>query len=852
MELKKSKNVDQLFEEIKDYDLVLTTEPSLADSLNARIEEPRLGKLAYTPRKLVFDTEGEAITKVELINLVREETGESLKRISFYLEKIMEAWKKTGKLERLDKFNKFDNKLCREIRKVLKETSNINNLIKKISIPETSKVAVIGEYQFEKLDRIVLPEEYDKIDFFEESSFNMENFYVFNSYNSVIQATIKKIKQEDERDVAVVTSKNSMYDNLLRSCLDEEKIDFMHQGTIGDSEEFRDLFSFLELVISDELLVKECFGTLKKLGLDVKIEDSEKMVYDLDIEGLEEIKKFRGSEIRNVFLLDTFRDSYQTKEFLKKRGLLSEKISEKTFSEIRFWAENYPLKDSKKSMGLMLVEPCSVANIDRSVVIHLGMDSEWDLKVENEPWIDEEKEEIKKFKNFLSMIQSGEQTYFFVQNKYMNEYVSPCLYLTQICGFERFSDSGGSRINLRPNVSEKGFGLEDVREGGFYFRYFSKSSLETFYNCPKDFMFDRLVDQLERDYFTKGTVLHDFAEFYVHFPKFSRENFGKIKGSMIERLNVFYPSARKKVEERELEVGMKVLMEYIDSIDISESPYKFYEKDERNFLSDLFGKDLAKKTTEMKFYDREHMITGIIDLLVDKNTLIDFKSGNKKTSKSLVMSAIPEIIEEDDTPNFQALMYLFYHSKFIDGRIVFKFSHFLEENMKAVKNEEVDSSNIETCIFYEPMYFRDFLCTERGFEEVIGDVNKSNRRRKTLERGGFKVFKEFFGSGFDEKIFFKEKKDILESDLAEKMKNRYLEELEEQEQYKKGVKSALKKIADIRQTTFFKDDTEMFGGFISRQHSKIRDYIKKGFPTEDISDETDLKNEDLVLRGDAI
>ena len=73
------KSIDELYDEVKDYGLVITNDIALETALNARIDQPRIGVLAMTPRHIVQQLGpmilGEGfMTDLQLISKVSEET----------------------------------------------------------------------------------------------------------------------------------------------------------------------------------------------------------------------------------------------------------------------------------------------------------------------------------------------------------------------------------------------------------------------------------------------------------------------------------------------------------------------------------------------------------------------------------------------------------------------------------------------------------------------------------------------------------------------------------------------------------------------------------------------------------
>ncbi|MBQ6548082.1 MAG: hypothetical protein IJL79_03965, partial [Candidatus Methanomethylophilaceae archaeon] len=51
----RAKSIDELYEEVRDYDLVICNDAPLALALNNRLDKPRVGVFAITPRQLASD-----------------------------------------------------------------------------------------------------------------------------------------------------------------------------------------------------------------------------------------------------------------------------------------------------------------------------------------------------------------------------------------------------------------------------------------------------------------------------------------------------------------------------------------------------------------------------------------------------------------------------------------------------------------------------------------------------------------------------------------------------------------------------------------------------------------------------
>lgn len=84
--MKKSKTIAQIYDEVKDFDLVLTVDPSLVTALNKSIRTSRIGKLAYTPFELarkyssrIFNSE--LMSKADLVLHISRTLNQEIKKL---------------------------------------------------------------------------------------------------------------------------------------------------------------------------------------------------------------------------------------------------------------------------------------------------------------------------------------------------------------------------------------------------------------------------------------------------------------------------------------------------------------------------------------------------------------------------------------------------------------------------------------------------------------------------------------------------------------------------------------------------------------------------------------------------
>ncbi|MFW5945902.1 MAG: hypothetical protein ACOCTN_03410 [Candidatus Natronoplasma sp.] len=311
--VKNARSIEDIFQEVKSYDLVLTVDAPLADAINARLEQPKLGRFATTPRRLALNeiSSDEKIfrDKRELFLKIIEETGLDWKRATYLLDDITECWKETG-----DPSNIFEQKTKREkeikkILKTLKDTINPFTAVEKYAIDEEKNVAVLAEHQFNALDKKILPQEYDRIDVFTKDERELSPFHIFNSTSEIVETVLDKIKDLDSRDAAVVMEKDSQYRYLIEALFRSNDVSYMVSKELGECEEIRRLLNLIRASFFREgLKVKDIKPLISQQNsIDPKVEDY--LLNSYDEEDLDHIKQILD-EIPDMTFNDLLKEIY--------------------------------------------------------------------------------------------------------------------------------------------------------------------------------------------------------------------------------------------------------------------------------------------------------------------------------------------------------------------------------------------------------------------------------------------------------------------------------------------------------------------------------------------------------------
>jgi len=866
LQVQRTLSIGQIYEKVKDYDLVFTAEAAMMSALNDRLERPVLDHFAVTPMIYTFSKfQNEKLLQerglfIELVN----STDLTWKQSSYLLENVLDCWKNTGSPENIKNYDRFDSSSVEKVLKIIESEQNVFKAMEEVEISKNKDVAVVNFHQFNEIDKQVLPEEFDKFQIFEEDKKEVNEFKVFNSTTEIVRAVIDNISKEIAQDTAIVLKQDSSYSTLIESALQSKGIPLMRQDDLADDEDLRTFIQVLRLSVNNNRkLIKDCQPVLRKLGFDVSVKKDNDYLSEIDSDN--DVQKFREllEEVGNSKVeeaLDKLRSYFETslETDFEELGVLDQKVSEELIRKLEYYLDTYSVEKDSNGAGVLLANSNSSAIVDRPIVFYLGMDSSWTPSIPNRPWTDKEKEDETNLRNFKSLIQNGEQQHYLVQDKSMNEEITPCLYFNELTDqeFESFTGLPHKVYQADSEDYGEGFEKEEYNVEVEEVQLFSQSSLNSFVKSPKDYLFGKVADSADQDYFRKGTLYHDFAEFYANHTDFVKkqgiDNFIQI---MMDEMLSIVDELELETLETEFKIGIKNIINFVDQEIEEKTDLEGYDQrdSKENFFAEYFGKEIEKQFTEAWFENPELGVKGIADLIVNKNHLADYKSGKKKTANNIVKSSNLELVE--DEPNFQAILYLAQlRTVRPQEKLKFTFFHFLDNIDDEISGEAQIEDNIVTINYY-PVDFNDFVQTEEMFNKIMlykGEkVKESNKRRKTLEvRASYEQYKDFFETRSVACQFDEDK--IQESELAEEFIQYYKNEVGDYNYVEDGCKDALKNIVKFRKKNYFKEDIDAFEEFLQKQIQLLNKYRNKEFPIQnpeirDIELE-DLDNRDMIIK----
>jgi hypothetical protein len=480
------------------------------------------------------------------------------------------------------------------------------------------------------------------------------------------------------------------------------------------------------------------------------------------------------------------------------------------------------------------------------------MGSDWVEEIPDRSWINKEKQRERKIKDFLKLVQQGERTEFLVQDKEMNEDIKPCFYLNSILdqNFTNFRELPNTRYKPSETVEGHGFEKERFEEVEITeLEHFSQSSLNRFAKSPRLYFIEKLMDSETDVNMRKGSLFHDYAEFYANNPeKASEIELEEIVDHMMDELTRFVDGSELDSLRTKCRIGIKNIRKFFDRKSVEPhniSSYSLSGKSEKNYFCDVYDEEIESDFTEVQFERDDLGVRGKIDLILDDSEIADFKSGKQYSRQKTVKRSKIDLFEDQDRPNFQPLMYLAQHAERIEEDQVLEFTlyNFLSDIGGEVSGK-TDFTGCLTTMRYYPQRFDEKVGSMQVFEHLIKDVAKSNDRRKTLENLGYTRYESFFEDNEMPETY--SKKEILETEFADEFESYVKGVVGDYKYVEKGCASALKKLVAFRTENYFVEDVEKFKEFVQQKIEEMNECRENGFPVDANPD--DLRHRDMIAK----
>ena len=856
----RAKPIDDLYEEVAEYDLVVVPDAPLASALNRRIDRPHLGSFAITPRRHAAGRREEAEDRIAFLELV-EQTDLDWKHGAYAIGNILQCWEHHGRLEAILDYDAYVDDATRQAVEYVANLDTTSKRLTEYRIDDEQDIAVVGYDQLTQLERSILPDEYDTYDTFSDDLFDLPTFHIFDSSTAIVDTIVDAVTEENADDVAVVLDQGSEFSALIESVLEAGDIPFYGGPGFIDDPDHRTFVQLLRAAHGGtDTRVSEIRPLLTRLEVSLDVEHDEKRLYELDdhklnwivdfCEGIEDrtfaeaLSKF---EERADAQLSVFRDELDT------LGIDDTLATERAVDQLVFYLQSYEVPIDRENEGVLLADAKSAAYVDRPVVFYLGLDEDWTHSAPRRPWVDQDVQYTRNIQQFQLLLQSGAKQYFLVQDAKGGSPVTPCLYFEELLDeeFERFSDLDSQTYAARFNRSGDGFEKEPVDATTTEVSTISQSSLGTYVNCPRDHFFGRVVDSPDKDYFREGNLFHDFAEFYVNHPDFVDEGvIDDVVEHILDETRPFVRSVDEATRRTKYRVGLETIVSFFaENTPVDGEFLTTTSGWGSNVFAERFGKPVDSPVTERWFESSELGLKGKIDLIHSPSRLVDHKSGRRKSASRIVKNSALD--PPSDSPNFQASLYLtHWRSQSPDQQLEFTFFHFLEI-LDDVVTGEADLDDTLTTVSYHPMPFEEYARSEEFFDELVKDG--SNKCQKTLSQVDYEDYAEVFDeTDLPETT---DSNELISSTFGQMLIASMKDCVGDYKYVEMGCKQAMRQLTRLRGQTFFEDDLDAFEAFVDERLDELsrRRAGEERFSVEGLGGEPNYRyvdNRDLFLEGD--
>ncbi len=740
--MRRAKSIDELYEEVKGYDIVLTNDAALVTALNAKIDTPRIGGFAYTPRHIAKNEavpifgDG-ALDDLQIIAGIAKETGYSLKQIHSELENI-----RTIRRYKKDVRRYLYSEPSRKIYRSFQGLRTIEKLMDSY-VPEDTrffegkKVAVIGIELFDDLDKHFVPIDHDEIDVFTDGRYDIDIIYEVGNDRQLAENAVSLIEKEKDNDTAIVLDTTGPIADAVRAALYRRGIRFKNTMSVKDLPQVRDYLQFLSLSLSYETLrVRHVRELLSGYRGELRQREDEYLLHKIEghlsgrtkmlVETMKNIRDLTFQEVCDRVVGDAHRP--QIKMVIEDMEIENLKVASKPVNELGYAVNNIDdlrhneeIPENEKK-GVLLADCSRSMYVDRPFVIYLGLGPEWSNVTIGKEYIDKESEAERNMFRFSVLLQQGVTRVYAVNSMKNGKRSSPSPVFEQIKEYERreeesaavsgFEDVADKVIKGQWTAPAK---VETVKRGDDVFDIadkegwsFSKSTYNNYYACPRAYMYGKMIHIPDSEKTIFGSIIHEFAEFYLCYPELVREDPDAYTEMIRDRYSGLSSQQMTGIDWSRIRICMANIIRFIDSLGIKEVPLDRdnSERKYKNTFMEMHNCTKYSSITETEFDTHKHPLFGNFDLIV-RNRVIDYKTGKSNTAKEVKERM--DMGKKQDYFEFQPLVYLSLLRDNSPPPHRFSLVYVADNDVRSVTDEDFRiSENVRDVVLVESS-MREFL-----------------------------------------------------------------------------------------------------------------------------------------------
>ena len=717
------KTIDQLYQEVKDFDIVLCNDAPLATALNNRIDVPRIGGFATTPRHMAAREAVRILNEspwndLKLISYISKETGYDMKFVHGEVENIRTIRRYTSNVKKYIRgSSKKIYDMFRDLPTLEKVMAEFDN--EKEGLYKGKKVAVIGLDFFDDLDKHFVPVNFKDVDIFDYNDITIRRIYEAGNDRSMSDNAVDLITSENASDVAVILDSSGPVADAVRSSLYRKGIPFKNALSVKDLSQIRDYLEFLSLSLSFETVkirqVRELFSSY---GGSIQSSSDEYFLETFIVnmaEGtrskelamiMRSVKDMTFTEVCEKIVPKMHRPQIQL--LLEDLAMTSGKVSAASVNAMTYAVNNISdlrhneeIPEEEKH-GVLLADCNNSVFVDRPFVIFLGMGTEWSRSSAGKDYADWETENELNAKRLQALLQQGSSRLYLVNSMRNGRQAKPSRVFDDVFGrsvtsFEDICEEVVKGVWYEPSETEREVHVPLQMERTE--RRFSKSSLNSFVTCPRQYMFGELIDTPEIEATVLGNAIHNFAEFCVCYPGEAENDLEEHVTGIVDKCAGLTCPEMKYVERSKIRAALNNILQFAKSI---ERPP--LDREPGKYNAEVFDGKLSSSSLETKMVSDRVPLTGIFDVLLG-DTVVDYKTGKIKDSDD-----IKKALDGDtDHLELQPMVYLaLLQDNSGKGEKTFRTFYVMDN----AENSFRDKCNVNSCM-------RETRLTEMSREDLI-------------------------------------------------------------------------------------------------------------------------------------
>ncbi|MBE6518467.1 MAG: PD-(D/E)XK nuclease family protein [Thermoplasmata archaeon] len=749
-----TKSIDELYEEVRDFDLVITTDAALATALNGRIDRPIVGHFAMTPRQIAGHVASRVMgvplySELKVISTVSAETGLSMKYVHSEIENIKEIRQYTKEVTK-----HLHTAASRAVYDSYEAIPTLERVMGAF-VPDDdefyrgNRVAVIAEELFNDLDKHFIPINHESISISKDDDYTINRIYEIGNDRQLAENAVDLIDPKKSTDYAIILNTGGPIADAVRASLYRVNIGFINALNVRDLSQIRDYLQFITLAMEFDTIrvkhVKELFsnynGFFRKGREEFLLcKQNESDMTERASELWNVMKAIRSMTYRDVCdIVCDKRARIQVGILIEDLKVADTRITSVNLNEVKYAVDNVKelhhneeIPENEKR-GVLLVDCKNSVYIDRPVVIYLGMEQEWNISVVGKPYIDVEDETDKNVDRLNALLQQGNVRYYLVNSTKGGKPARPCMLFDLIYRkpMESFSMMCRELVKGRwHRPVDELIPADPTKQGpaddGFS-SYFSKSSFNNYYSCPRKYLYGLFLTTPDEKSTEFGTLIHSFAEFYVCYPEDVRElGIDHFVSLISDRYSGLSSPMMKDLDVAKIKQAMSAIIEYIDHLDVKDAPLdvKISDKKNPNRFMEALGKEWTSSVCERDIRSDKFPVHGQLDL-VWGGSITDYKTGKASTPADIAKAMTFD--SKARYPEFQAPIYLSLIQQEVGNKGRFDLFYAMDNDTTAATGETPITSNVRSVIVHDKT-LKEIVVSSRPFRAFLaGYLSKELR-----------------------------------------------------------------------------------------------------------------------------